>query len=188
MPATAVLACPSGGSSPVSPGEEPVRRVGVWLAALCVIAAAAVGLAQYLSPYSTPYATPVVEKPSDTDAGSFDGLLDLAQALPSSSVVRVLWTHGMCTHPQSWIDDRVKQLVEAAGGASQTRSVSPVGKHGASMTTVRISTRGAPIEVMFLTWSPLTAPYKAHLANETGEVPYTQARLNRELKRGLVND
>jgi hypothetical protein len=160
----------------------------VWLVALCVVAAAAVGLAQYLSPYSMPYATPRVERPSSADDGTFDGLLDLARALPASSVVKVLWTHGMCTHPPAWIDDRVKRLADAVGGASETRSVRPVGKRGASLTTVRISTPGAPIDVMFLTWSPLTAPYKAHLAVDAVEVPYTRAMLNRELKLGLVND
>jgi hypothetical protein len=46
---------------------------------------------------------------------------------------------------------------------------------------------------MFLTWSPLTAPYKAELAYDHstdygGAFPYTRASLNRELKRGLIND
>lgn len=166
-----------------------MKSVGLWIATVCVLAVASAGFTQY----STPYSTPIVEKPGDGDAGTFDGLLDLAEGLPPSSIVRVLWTHGMCTHPPSWIDDRVKRLVDAIGGTTKTVSLRPVGSRGASMRTERISTRGKTIDVMFLTWSPLTASYKAALAYDQstidgGDLPYTRATLNRELKRGLVND
>ena len=136
-----------------------MKSVGLWIAALVALAAGSAGVTQH----STPYATPVVEKPTDGDAGTFDGLLDLAEASPSS-IVKVLWTHGMCTHPPSWVDDRVKRLVAAVGGTAETKSLRAVGSRGASIRTERISTRGTTIEVMFLTWSPLTAPYKAVLA------------------------
>jgi hypothetical protein len=165
-----------------------VKSVGLWIAALVALAAGSAGVTQH----STPFATPVVEKPTDGDAGTFDGLLDLAEASPSS-IVKVLWTHGMCTHPPSWVDDRVKRLVAAVGGTAETKSLRAVGSRGASMRTERISTRGKTIEVMFLTWSPLTASYKAVLAydvsaTEGGKDQYARATLNRELKRGLVND
>ena len=82
-------------------------RVGLSIAALCVLAVAAVGFTSYRRSYSTPYATPVVEALTNGDAGAFEGLLDLAENLPPSSTVKVLWTHGMCTHPPGWIDDRM---------------------------------------------------------------------------------
>jgi hypothetical protein len=167
-----------------------VKRVGWSIAALCVLAAASAGFTSYQTSYSTPYATPVVEALADGDAGSFDGLLNLAETSPRFSTVRVLWTHGMCTHPPSWIDDRMRRLVEAVGGTAETVSVRAVGSHGASMRTERISTGGKTIEVMFLSWSPLTAPYKAALAYDSSTIDGggVRATLNRELKGGLVND
>ena len=184
-----MLASASDGSADGFSGEEPVKSVALWMATLCVVAAASAGFTQY----SAPYSTPVVEKPADGDAGSFEGLLNLAEALPPSSVVKVLWTHGMCTHPPGWIDDRVKRLAEAVGGTVETKSLRAIGSHGASLRTERIFTRGRTIEVMFLTWSPLTASYKAALARDGatiggGDVLYKRATLNRELKGGLVND
>ena len=97
-----------------------MKRVGLSIAALCVLAVASAGFTSYQRSYSTPYATPVVEALADGDAGTFDGLLNLAEASPRSSTVKVLWTHGMCTHPPSWIDDRLRRLVEAVGGTAET--------------------------------------------------------------------
>jgi hypothetical protein len=139
------------------------------------------------------YDTPVVEKPSDEDAGTFHGLLSLAESLPPASSLKVLWTHGMCTHPSSWVDDRMQRLVASIGGTSQTLSVRPVGSHGASLRTDRIALRSTTIDVSFLTWSALTTPYKAaltydHSKHHGGDFPYARATLNRELKRGLIND
>jgi len=166
------------------------KRVGWSIAALCVLAVASAGFTSYQRSYSAPYATPVVEALADGDAGTFDGLLNLAEASPRSSTVKVLWTHGMCTHPPSWIDDRLRRLVEAVGGTAETVSVRAVGSHGASLRTERISTRGKTIEVMFLSWSPLTASYKAALAYDGSTIDGAgvRATLNRELKGGLVND
>jgi hypothetical protein len=86
----------------------------------------------------------------------------------------------------------MRRLVEAVGGTAETLSVHPVGSHGASMRTERISTGGKTIEVMFLSWSPLTAAYKAALfydgATIDGGGGGIRATLNRELKGGLVND
>jgi hypothetical protein len=176
--------------------EEPLKSIGLLALASCltsgIVAAASVGF--LTGPfYSTPYATPVVERPAAGDAGTFDGLLNLAEALPPSSIVKVLWTHGMCTHPPSWIDDRVKRLEEAVGGTAETVSLRPVGRRGASLRTDRISVGGRTIEVKFLTWSPLTAPYKAALAYDSSTIdreggPFARATLNRELKHGLIND
>lgn len=170
-----------------------MRSIALWTAALALVGAASTGFAPDSMTYATPYATPVVERPSDEDAGTFDGLLTLAESLPPSSTLKVLWTHGMCTHPSSWVDDRMKRLAASTGGAPQTVSVRPVGSHGASLRTDRIALRSTTMDVTFLTWSALTTPYKAALAYDHskhygGDFPYARATLNRELKRGLIND
>ena len=165
-----------------------MKRVGWSIVALCVLAVAYAGFTSYQRSYSAPYATPVIESLADGDDGAFDGLLNLAETSPRSTV-RVLWTHGMCTHPPGWIDGRMRRLVEAVGGTAETVSVRAVGSHGASLRTDRISTGGKTIEVMFLSWSPLTASYKAALAYDGLTIGAgVRATLNRELKGGLVND
>ena len=72
-----------------------MKSIALWTAALALVGAASAGFAPDSITYATPYATPVVEKPSADDAGTFDGLLSLAQSLPPSSSLKVLWTHGM---------------------------------------------------------------------------------------------
>ena len=143
--------------------------------------------------YDTPYATPLVEKPSAEDAGTFHGLLSLAQSLPPRSALKVLWTHGMCTHP-SRLGRRPDEAARrpAIGGTVQTVSVRPVGamappcgRNGHGPAKI--------IDVMFLSWSPLTTPYKTALTYDYsthygGDFPYARATLNPELKRGLIND
>jgi hypothetical protein len=174
-------------------GEEPVKSIGLWAAGLVLAATASTGFVPHSMPYATPYSIPVVENPSVDDHGTFDGLLTIAGSLPPSSSLKVLWTHGMCTHRPDWIDDRMARLAAAIGGTSQTLSVRPVGGHGATLRTDRIALQSTTIDVMFLSWSPLTASYKAsltydHSKNHGGDFPYARATLNRELKRGLIND
>jgi hypothetical protein len=166
------------------------KSVGWSIAALCILAVAFAGVTSYQSSYSTPYATPVVQALAAGDDGSFDGLLKLAETSPRASTVKVLWTHGMCTHPPGWVDGRMQRLVDAVGGTAETVSVRAVGNRGASLRTERISTGGKTIEVKFLSWSPLTAPYKAALAYDGSTIDWggVRATLNRELKNGLVND
>ena len=79
-------------------GEEPVKRIALWTTTVLVLAVTVAGFAPGSTPYSTPYDLPFVERPSDEDAGAFDGLLTLAETLPPSSTLNVLWMHGMCTH------------------------------------------------------------------------------------------
>lgn len=170
-----------------------MKSISLWAVALVLVAAASTGFMPDSMPYTTPYATPVVENPSKDDHGAFDGLLNLAESLPPSSSMNVLWTHGMCTHYPEWVDDRIRRLVASVGGTSQTLSVRSIGRHGASLRTERIALPSVTIDVLFLTWSPLTAPYKAGLAydhskDHGGDFPYARAALNRELKRGLIND
>lgn len=170
-----------------------MKRAGLWVAVASVLAAASAGLAPYAMPYSSPYSLPIVERPAAEDAGAFEGLLGLAGKLPPSSKLKVLWTHGMCTHPPTWVDDRMKRLEAAVGGRSQTVGIRPVGNHGATLRTDRITMPSHTIDVMFLSWSPLTSRYKAqltydHSALYGGDFPYARAALNGELKRGLIND
>ena len=170
-----------------------MKLMAASIGTVAVLAATVTGFAPGSTPYSTPYDLPFVEKPADDDAGAFDGLLTLAEALPPSSTLNVLWTHGMCTHHPSWVDERLNKLTLALGGTSRTVGVRPVGDQGASLRTERIVVRSATIDVMFLSWSPITASSKAalsydHSVDYGGEFPYERAFLNRELKRGLIND
>jgi hypothetical protein len=170
-----------------------MERIALWIATVLVLAVTVTGFAPGSTPYSTPYALPFVEKPSDEDTGAFDGLLTLAEALPPSSTLNVLWMHGMCTHRSDWIEERLSKLAAALGATPKTVGVRAVGNHGASLRTERIMVRSATIDVMFLSWSPITAASKAalsydHSVNRGGEFPYARAFLNRELKHGLIND
>lgn len=170
-----------------------MKSVASWAVGLGILTFASTEFLPHSIAYDTPYSTPVVEKPADDDSGTFDGLLTLAESLPPSSSIKVLWTHGMCSHPSSWVDDRMKRLTDSIGGTAETLGVRPVGGHAATLRTDRIKLRSSTIDVMFLTWSPLTASYKAALAYDHsthygGTFPYTRASLNRELKRGLIND
>jgi hypothetical protein len=166
-----------------------MRWLGLWVVAASALAAATTTLTLH----STPYVLPFVEGPTPEDAGTFDGLLTLAEALPPSSTLNVLWMHGMCTHRPEWIDERLRKLSAALGGTPQAMGVRPVGNQGASLRTERIAVRSSTIDVMFLSWSPITAPYKSalsydHSVNDGGEFPYIRASLNRDLKHGLMND
>ncbi len=170
-----------------------MKSIASWAVGLGILTFASTEYLPHSIAYDTPYSTPVVEKLTADDSGTFDGLLTLAESLPPSSSIKVLWTHGMCTHPASWVDDRMKRLTASIGGTSETLSVRPVADHSATLRTDRIKLKSSTIDVMFLTWSPLTAPYKAALAYDHstdygGTFPYTRASLNRELKRGLIND
>lgn len=162
-----------------------MKTVGLW-------ALTAVALLVTSSGY-TPYAMPYIEKPAADDAGSFDGLVDLAKSLPASTPVKVLWTHGMCTHPSGWVDDRLRLLTSATGGKTETLELRPVGRHGAFLRTERITMADRTIEVKFLNWSPLTASFKKALIYkqptfDRGTTAYQRAALNKELKAGLIND
>lgn len=166
----------------------------VWLAlGVALAAAVAVGAVLYPRLNELPYATPIVEKPADGGPDSFPGLLDLVAAAAPGAPVRVLWTHGMCTHPPSWVDERAKKLAAAVGGSHQSGTVRQIGRHGASLRTERISVGANALEIVFLSWSPVTAPLKRALEYDRsvsfgGDFPYRRATLNRELKSGLVND
>lgn len=168
-------------------------RRGWLILGFAVVAAGVAGAVLYPQLDDTPYATPVVETPADGRAASFPGLLDLmAQAAPGTPV-RVVWTHGMCTHPPSWVDERAERMAAAVGGSRRSMGTREIGRHGATLRTERISVGATAVEILFLSWSPVTAPLKAALAYDRsvsfgGDFPYRRATLNRELKSGLVND
>ncbi len=58
-----------------------MKLMAASIGTVAVLAATVTGFAPGSTPYSTPYALPFVEKPTNDDAGAFDGLLTLAQAL-----------------------------------------------------------------------------------------------------------
>jgi len=168
-----------------------MARAGLWAAGLLIVAAA-VGIALYPRVTRAPYVTPVVEAPADGNTAAFPGLLDLIATAPGGTV-RVLWTHGMCSHPPSWIDDRVNRLAALVGGSRQSLGGRAIGTHGATLRKERIVAGARSVEIAFLSWSAITEPLKASLTFDEstafgGDFPYERATLNRELKRGLVNN
>ena len=69
-----------------------MKSIALWASALVLLGAASAGFAPDSIPYATPYATPVVEKPTPDDAGTFDGLLGLAESLAMTRVIsKYLW-------------------------------------------------------------------------------------------------
>lgn len=162
---------------------------------------AAIALACGLAACSKPYDTPVIEGANGDTAVTFEGLLDLMQATPSSPV-RVLWTHGMCRHDEDWSTNRARRLVAALGpgATSQASPPRPIGDPGAgnkraSLRREVFTAGNASAEVDFFFWAPLTDAYKDALIYDRlttqqppGQFKLQRASLNRDLKSGLLND
>ena len=110
----------------------------------------------------------------------------------------------MCRHDNDWAENRARRLVTAMGGAATASKLGtprPVGdaavdaNRQATVSTQSFAGRNGSLEVNFFLWSPLTNAYKDsliydRLATDTppGEVKLTRASLNRDLKKGLMND
>ena len=149
---------------------------------------------------STPYDPPVVEEPGIAPTGSqipsFQGISAL---INPTSTPRVLWTHGMCSHDESWVEARVAMVAAALSG-QVIKDTSAVSKDNAYVVPVSIMTPNGKVHIAFAVWSPLTTRYKTLLVadnpdrpNESnsfpvGQNPYRRASLNRDLKVSLMND
>jgi hypothetical protein len=99
----------------------------------------------------------------------------------------------MCTHNQTWIDNR-KAMLGAALGATVTSGENPSQPGDPFVEPVTFHTSKGDLSVSFYVWSPLTAKYKTPLAFDNPGVdpltsnPYKRASLNRDLKMTLMND
>ncbi len=152
---------------------------------------------------STPYPTPVIEPVQGTGPQEFAGLRAL---MDRADGVRVLWTHGMCTHSEGWVADRANRVSIALGLGPRVQDLKPArkaatrGRDDDSYTLPqRFTVDGKTMDVDYFVWSPIFAATKAALdfdapqgskpgERPTGEFTYARAELNNTLKVGLMND
>ena len=161
-----------------------VRRAAGLLVAVSVIAGC-----------TTPYDPPYIEEPGvvplDAPVPSFSGISSL---ITPSVRPRVLWTHGMCSHDESWVERRVAVVSSALQATRVAKDTSAVSSDRPYAVPVSVQTPHGVVDIRFVVWSPLTVPYKALLKTDNpaaapgGQNPYHRARLNRDLKETLMND
>jgi hypothetical protein len=145
---------------------------------------------------------------TEVASDGFGGLRDIVQIDDATGVhglpARVLWTHGMCTPAEApsaaWWQFRTNDLLAAYPGAALVQDSVKIEALPQGAVLIKEGLRppgpSAPsrtIELWFLDWSPLTAPYKPtgmHDPENPADNPYryTRATLNRELKQGLIKD
>ncbi|MER9920914.1 MULTISPECIES: hypothetical protein [unclassified Mesorhizobium] len=135
-----------------------------------------------ISGCTTPYIPPVIQEPGQTTASSFGGIMSFA----TQEDLRVVWVHGMCTHDESWADNRHALLEQAiAIGSSKRNTV--YGPERAARVTFNHSVNGHSLELRFLVWSPLAAGAKMAIGLDHND-DLKRASLNKTLKEGLIDD
>jgi len=144
---------------------------------------------------TAPYERPIIVKePGQQPDANFIGLKDLIDGVTSPEApAQVLWTHGVCSHDENWAFDRINRVAAALGVLPESSPVTPDKKQPYYVNT-RFPTPKGTLTITFLIWSPMTASYKKLLefdkegSDANSSFPYTRARLNGELKTGLMND
>lgn len=152
---------------------------------------------------STTYPTPVIEPVQGTGPQEFAGLREL---MDRPEGLRVLWTHGMCTHSEAWVADRANRVSIALGLGPLVQDLKPArkqatqGRDDDSYTLPqRFTVDGRTMDIDYFVWSPIFAAAKAALdfdapggtrpgQRPTGKFRYDRAELNNTLKVGLMND
>ena len=149
-----------------------------------------------LADCTKPYDRPVVEEPPLPMAATFPGFKDF---FSDTAPLRVFWTHGMCTHKLTWVENRSTILATALGVKDTSAATPPASPPGRPYTVSRsFNAPGGTVEVSFFVWSPMTTPYKDTLRFDApptkdepppgGKFPHDRASLNNALKVGLMND
>lgn len=149
-------------------------------------------LSLVLASCTRPYSDPVVEEPGVVEAdASFDGLLDHAARLPEGVALRVAVVHGMCDHDQKWASDRLAIYGRELNAAEPELQVLPTVGGIERYRAVLEPPGVAPLELIFVVWSPLSGPLKDEIlydaAPPDGEFPFQRAALNQTLKEELLN-
>jgi len=152
---------------------------------------------------TTPYPTPVIEAVQGVGPNEFAGLREL---MDRTGGVRALWTHGMCTHRETWVEDRANRVSIALGlgprqqDLKEERRAATRGRDDDGYTLPqRFVVDGKTLDVDYFVWSPIFAASKAVLnfdapkgsglgQRPNGEFVYDRAELNNTLKVGLMND
>ena len=152
---------------------------------------ALLSLAACTQPYSSPI---IVQEPGQLPTANFAGLKDLiVQHSAPDAPAQVLWTHGMCSHDDSWAHDRIGRMEAVLGVPAVIRPPYKEPNQPYYINATFNTPKGG-LTITFLIWSPMTSAYKSTLdfdkPGSNGDVafPYTRATLNGELKTGLMND
>lgn len=138
-----------------------------------------------LSACSKPYGSSEIFEDGQHSTNPFFGLRDIVR----QDGAKVIWVHGMCSHNKQWAKKRHDRLVSITNA---TRLSKPYGtlvtsSNGAYRVEYKDVVEGQLLETRYLVWSPLTMKAKQPLEIDTsGEV--IQARINKSLKKNLMND
>ena len=155
-------------------------------------------LAVALAACSRPYEDPIIAAgDSQSTPKSFPGIEKyLSDADAEGTTLKVIWTHGMCTHHMDWAQSRVRLLNKVLGGqyVFDIEPESPDHVQLAEATVIPNANKAFLVD--YLIWSPMTVPYKRPLANDgwvehPGDVntyAYDRAELNSNLKTALLDD
>lgn len=113
----------------------------------------------------------------------------------SSSQVRVLFVHGMCTHTEDgWVTHGWDQSIQRYFGidATDVKVLPKLVNDYASIVQREYHIGASKLSARYLVWSSLTASDKAAIQFDDplppGTFRWTRATLNGELKIGLLND
>lgn len=152
---------------------------------------------------STPMPIPVIEPVQGAGPQEFAGLRELTGI---ANGVRVLWTHGMCTHTEGWVADRANRVSVALGQGPRVQDLKPARKQAAQgrdddsyTLPQRFTVDGKTLDIDYFVWSPIFTATKHALdfdapkGTKPGQRPdgafsYPRAELNNTLKVGLMND
>lgn len=150
-----------------------------------------------------PYNRPALEEPRPRDmtarpTAPFPGI----EALMTGASLQVFWTHGMCTHDRDWAINRANLVARAMDAEHPIFSDEAVAvpkrqprDEDAFKVKATIRSAKGTTDITYLIWSPMTKQYKGMVTfdnstddNPPGENPYIRAKLNGDLKKGLMND
>lgn len=157
----------------------------------------AIAMLLTFSACATPYRPAVIAKGSTTFAG-------VADLLASAGAVDVIMIHGMCTHDSKDAHDAMDEIVAALGANVRPQSRPPDALRSLGRGAVEIVERddqvGGSLRYRGIVWSGLTTPLKEQLQFDRSGVPNDcasaepgtckprRAKLNADLKDGLLND
>ena len=120
-----------------------VRRAAGLLIAISVIAGC-----------TTPYDPPHIEEPGvvppDAPVPAFIGISSL---ITPSVRPRILWTHGMCSHDERWVDRRVAIVGSALPGTILAKDTSAVSSDRPYAVPVSFQTAHGALDIRFVVWS-----------------------------------
>lgn len=160
-----------------------VRRV---LSALM----AAISVSACTQEYESPEMEELSYSGHSRQVAPFPGLDSL---LSETSPGKVLWTHGICPHHPSWVQDRADLLAAELGAAPHPLTFppgTPTDEYSVD-DPIQVGTRS--LDATFLVWSPLIDPYRRNIAFDRpvgqpgGQYPWKRATLNGELKSMLMD-